>query len=170
MKKAERSFSLETQCSLILQRRKMSPNGYRNILLKTPTTASNSKTKTQPTNFPINTQNFGKRKPDFSSVKPRINTNNPRKRISKEETERMLEEWRIKRGKGQEQWKLRRKKKRVVSSKYHTKKKVRNYGLFCLIGEGVKVFFSSIHCFWIFHFRLKSWGPVINDYPFFEDG
>ena len=100
-----------------------------------------NQTKTLPTNFPINTQKFGKRKPDFSSIKPRINTNNPRKRISKEETERMLEEWRIKRGKGQEQWKLRRKNKRVVSSKY-TKKKVRNFGLFCfgisgLICEGI---------------------------------
>ena len=84
----------------------------------------------QPTNFPINTQKFGKRKLDFSTIKPRINTNNPRKRISKKETERMLEEWRINRGKGQEQWKLRRKKKKVVSSKY-TKKKVRNFELFC---------------------------------------
>ena len=97
-----------------------------------------NQTKTQPTNFPIkcreNNQKFGKRRPDFSSIKPRINTNNPRKRISKEETERMLEEWRINRGKGQEQWKLRRKKKRVVSSKY-TKKKVHNFGLFCF-GKG----------------------------------
>ena len=92
-----------------------------------------NQTNTQSTNFPIkcreNNQKFGKRRPDFSSIKPRINTNNPRKRISKEETERMLEEWRIKRGKGQEQWKLRHKKKRVVSSKY-PKKKVRNFGLF----------------------------------------
>ena len=95
-----------------------------------------NQTKTQPTNFPINTQKFGKRKLDFSSIKPRINTNNPRKRISKKETERMLEEWRIKRGKGQEQWKLRRKKKRVVSSKY-TKKKVRNFGLFCFGKSGL---------------------------------
>ena len=104
-----------------------------------------NQTKTQPTNFPIkcreNNQKFGKRRPDFSSIKPRINTNNPRKRISKEETERMLEEWRIKRGKGQEQWKLRHKKKRVVSSKY-TKKKVHDFGLFCfgkggLILEGI---------------------------------
>ena len=95
-----------------------------------------NRTKTRPTNFPINTQKFGKRKLDFSSIKPRINTNNPRKRISKEETERMLEEWRIKRGKGQEQWKLRRKKKKVVSSKY-TKKKVRNFGLFCLGKDGL---------------------------------
>jgi hypothetical protein len=104
-----------------------------------------NQTNTQSTNFPIkcreNNQKFGKRRPDFSSIKPRINTNNPRKRISKEETERMLEEWRIKRGKGQEQWKLRHKKKRVVSSKY-TKKKVRNFGLFCfgkggLILEGI---------------------------------
>ena len=98
-----------------------------------------NQTNTQPTNFPIkcrenNNQKCGKRRSDFSSIKPRINTNNPRKRISKEETERMLEEWRIKRGKGQEQWKLRHKKKRVVSSKY-TKKKVRNFGLFCF-GKG----------------------------------
>ena len=101
---------------------------------------SQNQTKTQPTNFPIkyreNNKKFGKRKPDFSSIKPRINTNNPRKRISKEETERMLEQWRIKRGKGQEQWKLRHKKKRVVSSKY-TKKKVRNFGLFCLGKDGL---------------------------------
>ena len=118
-----------------------------------------NRTKTQPTNFPINTQKFGKRKLDFSSIKPRINTNNPRKRISKEETERMLEEWRIKRGKGQEQWKLRRKKKRVVSSKY-TKKKVHNFGLFCfgeggLICEGIFNLVSS-NVFSIFHYRLKS--------------
>ena len=121
-----------------------------------------NRTKTQPTNFPINTQKFGKRKLDFSSIKPRINTNNPRKRISKEETERMLEEWRIKRGKGQEQWKLRHKKKRVVSSKY-TKKKVHNFGLFCFgkcgsICEGIFNLVSS-NVFSIFHYRLKSWGP-----------
>ena len=118
-----------------------------------------NRTKTQPTNFPINTQKFGKRKLDFSSIKPRINTNNPRKRISKEETERMLEEWRIKRGKGQEQWKLRHKKKRVVSSKY-TKKKVHNFGLFCFgkcgsICEGIFNLVSS-NVFSIFHYRLKS--------------
>ena len=118
-----------------------------------------NRTKTQPTNFPINTQKFGKRKLDFSSIKPRINTNNPRKRISKEETERMLEEWRIKRGKGQEQWKLRHKKKRVVSSKY-TKKKVHNFGLFCFgkcgsICEGIFSLVSS-NVFSIFHYRLKS--------------
>jgi hypothetical protein len=122
-----------------------------------------NQTKTQPTNFPIkcqeNNQKFGKTRPDFSSIKSRINTNNPRKRISKEETERMLEEWRIKRGKGLEQWKLRRKKKRVLSSKY-TKKKVRNFGLFCFCKGGLNLGryfqFGTIPHNYFFCFWLKN--------------
>ena len=66
--------------------------------------------------------------PKFYSIKPKIDTNNPRKKISKEKHEKALQEWRLKRGKGQEPWnKNTPDRKKVVSTKYSKYKVCRKY-------------------------------------------
>ena len=53
----------------------------------------------------------------YDYVKPKVNTNNPRPKISKEEYYRRLREWQFQRAKGTEEWN-KRKKGKIKSSKY----------------------------------------------------
>ena len=53
----------------------------------------------------------------FHSVKPKVFTNNPSKKISKDEKEQMLREFKYQRAKGTEEWN-KNKKRKNVGSKY----------------------------------------------------